>query len=190
MVGTLASGIDSLENLQDIEESLMDLGLKHAKMGIRPEHYSVIGKALLNTMRAGLKDEYDKEINMSWREVYNALSIKMISNFHEDSDILTNEITEHKISLIRESWEKVKAEGHAKIGKDIFKNLFDLDPDLMDLFSFTDLSDFYESHEFQNHVDTIAKLVTKVVDNLEHMEGVMIILNQLGASHVSNFVKR
>ena len=58
MVNTVTTAVNGLETIENLVPVLQDLGLSHAKRGILPEHYPVVGKALINTLRAGLKKQF------------------------------------------------------------------------------------------------------------------------------------
>ena len=66
----------------------------------------------------------------------------MMSNFHENSDILSSEITKHKIDLIRKSWDTVAELGFLEVGRKTFQQLFDLDPGLLEKFSFGNMEEY------------------------------------------------
>jgi hemoglobin-like flavoprotein len=62
-VGVAVAELDTVENIIPV---LQDLGLRHAKRGVLPEHYPIIGKGLINTLRAGIKGVFTPAVRKSW----------------------------------------------------------------------------------------------------------------------------
>ena len=46
--------VAALDDLSEVVPFLTELGKKHVPRGILPEHYPVVGQALLDTLEAGL----------------------------------------------------------------------------------------------------------------------------------------
>ena len=53
LLGALVALRRSLRDLSTIAPFLADLGARHARYGVRVEHYPVVGAALLETMADG-----------------------------------------------------------------------------------------------------------------------------------------
>ncbi|KAF3037821.1 hypothetical protein E8E12_007155 [Didymella heteroderae] len=75
-----ASNIDDLGRLSPAVELICH---KHASLYIRPEHYAIVGKYLLKTMKAVLGDDASQDILGAWEAAYWQLANIMISK--EDS---------------------------------------------------------------------------------------------------------
>jgi hypothetical protein len=80
--------------------TIQELGFKHATMGILPEHYPVIGKAILNTLRAGLKKDFTRSAEQAWENTYKMISETMVGDLYTNADIMIDELTDHKIELV------------------------------------------------------------------------------------------
>jgi len=66
-------------DIELLTEILMDLGLKHAKYGVKPEYFPSMGHALIHAVELQLGQEaFNREIKDAWVEVYGALSYDMI----------------------------------------------------------------------------------------------------------------
>ena len=77
-VQMLDSAVDMLgPNLDMLTDILSELGGKHVKYGVKPEYFPAMGIALVEALRE-VDKEFTKEIEISWREVYNAISLDMI----------------------------------------------------------------------------------------------------------------
>ena len=49
--------VNGLDDLSKIVPLLQRLGVKHVPRGVLPEHYPIVGQALLNTLETGLGKE-------------------------------------------------------------------------------------------------------------------------------------
>ena len=70
-IGTAVAGLDDLPALTPI---VQDLGVRHARYGVQPEHYETVGEALLWTLRQGLGDGFTPEVRVAWTEIYALLA--------------------------------------------------------------------------------------------------------------------
>ncbi|WP_308387962.1 globin domain-containing protein [Acidithiobacillus sp. AMEEHan] len=64
----IASNIDNTEMLVPY---LKELGIGHIKYDTRPEHYPIVGKSLLLTLKHFLGPAWTQEMAESWIEAYN-----------------------------------------------------------------------------------------------------------------------
>jgi len=72
VVGMLSS------RLEDLVIFLTDLGQYHALYGILPAHYSIVGEALINTLKTALSEEFTETVKESWLGAYELISSTMI----------------------------------------------------------------------------------------------------------------
>ena len=70
MIDTVVS---SLDRLGDLVPAVRALGQRHAGYGVEAEHYVLGGRALLDTLRAGLGDTFDAEAEEAWAVAYGTL---------------------------------------------------------------------------------------------------------------------
>ncbi|MAY33616.1 MAG: globin domain-containing protein [Rhodovulum sp.] len=75
MIGIAVNG---LTRLDDILPAVQDLGARHVGYDVKPEHYDVVGAALLFTLGKGLGDEFTPELEAAWTETYTTLAGVMI----------------------------------------------------------------------------------------------------------------
>src|SRR5215207_6871107 len=76
MLSVVVNKVDSLDELQD---SLRQLALRHVQYGTRPEHYALVGNALLWTLERGLGADWNEELKHAWANCYSVLSTSMIN---------------------------------------------------------------------------------------------------------------
>jgi nitric oxide dioxygenase len=76
MLGAAVNGLSHLDMLMPV---ICALGERHAGYGIKVEHFTAVGAALLWTLRKGLGDEFTPDVEEAWEAAYGALSQAMIN---------------------------------------------------------------------------------------------------------------
>src|SRR5947209_8229045 len=79
LMGTLAVVVNGLSNLEAILPAASALAKRHVNYGAKPEHYPVVGGALLWTLEKGLGEAWTPEVSEAWIAAYGTLSGYMIS---------------------------------------------------------------------------------------------------------------
>ena len=79
LMATLAAVVNGLSNLESILPAASALAVRHVSYGARPEHYPVVGGALLWTLEKGLGTAWTPEIASAWTADYTTLSGYMIA---------------------------------------------------------------------------------------------------------------
>ena len=79
LMATLAVVVNGLTNLEAILPAASSLAKRHVSYGAKPEHYPVVGGALLWTLEKGLGDAWTPEVAAAWTAAYGTLSGYMIS---------------------------------------------------------------------------------------------------------------
>jgi nitric oxide dioxygenase len=79
LMATLAVVVNGLGNLQSILPAASALARRHVSYGAKPEHYPVVGAALLWTLEKGLGDAWTPKVADAWTAAYGTLSGFMIS---------------------------------------------------------------------------------------------------------------
>ena len=69
--------VASLNRLEQILPAVEDLGRRHARYGVRDEHYSKVGAALLWTLQRGLGEAFTPEVCNAWVAMYEAVTAAM-----------------------------------------------------------------------------------------------------------------
>ena len=75
----LAAVVGGLKNLDSILPAASALAKRHVGYGAKPEHYPVVGGALLYTLEKGLGEAWTPELAEAWTAAYGTLSGYMIS---------------------------------------------------------------------------------------------------------------
>ncbi|BAM91118.1 putative nitric oxide dioxygenase [Bradyrhizobium oligotrophicum S58] len=79
LMATLAVVVNGLTNLPAILPAASALAKRHVGYGAKPEHYPVVGSALLWTLEKGLGDAWTDDVAQAWTAAYGTLSGYMIS---------------------------------------------------------------------------------------------------------------
>ncbi len=80
MLGTVVSGLSRLDKLIP---SVRALGRRHAGYGVKPQHFTPVGAALLWTLEQGLGEAFTPEVKDAWATAYIVLSTTMIEAANE-----------------------------------------------------------------------------------------------------------
>ena len=66
-IGKALSSLEDDESAQVMTKNLAKL-LKD--LGVHPDHYAALGKAIVTTLQAGLKSKFPPEVKQAWEIVY------------------------------------------------------------------------------------------------------------------------
>ena len=79
LMATLAVVVNGLSNLEAVLPAASALAKRHVSYGAKPEHYPVVGGALLWTLEKGLGVVWTPDVADAWTAAYGTLSGYMIS---------------------------------------------------------------------------------------------------------------
>src|ERR1700749_1173251 len=79
LMATLAIVVNGLSNLEMILPAASALATRHVAYGAKPEHYPVVGQALLWTLEKGLGNDWTPAVADAWTTAYATLSSFMIT---------------------------------------------------------------------------------------------------------------
>lgn len=77
LMSTIAVAVGSLEKLGELVPVVRDLGVRHLDYGVQPEHYDVVGEALLATLDEALGSAFTPEARDAWTLTYWLLANEM-----------------------------------------------------------------------------------------------------------------
>lgn len=75
----LAWIVASLDNPERTLAGIADLGRRHSKYGLKPEHYPLFRDTLLETMAKAAGAEWDEEIAQDWRQSMDLITQHMLA---------------------------------------------------------------------------------------------------------------
>ncbi len=70
--------VSKLNHLDELTSSLHQLGVRHNKYGAKPEHYDLVGQCLIATLKDGLGDKWDDELQNAWITAFTLLKTTMV----------------------------------------------------------------------------------------------------------------
>ena len=74
LLAALAVVIRSLHAPEKILDSVEKLAVKHLDYGVKAEHYTYVGNALLRTLKKGLGAEFTPELCEAWTDAFRMLA--------------------------------------------------------------------------------------------------------------------
>ncbi|HZN77516.1 MAG TPA: globin domain-containing protein [Micromonosporaceae bacterium] len=86
LLGAIVTAVQTLDDPERFDEYLRSLGRDHRKFYVQPEHYDVVGKALLESLRTFAGESWSIEYDQAWRDAYDVIARKMLAGADADSD--------------------------------------------------------------------------------------------------------
>ena len=74
LMAMLNSAVNGLTKLDAMVPVVRQLGARHAKYGVRDEHYATVGSALLWTLEQGLGEKFTPAVCEAWTVAYELLA--------------------------------------------------------------------------------------------------------------------
>jgi nitric oxide dioxygenase len=90
-MAAVKTAVDGLGNLDDVAPFLVRLGARHVRYGVRPEHFDVVGAALLWTLEQGLGDRFTPPVREAWAAAWNVIASAMLSGMRQAAAALEPE---------------------------------------------------------------------------------------------------
>ena len=182
LLGSLVLVVENLRNPEALSDALKGLGARHVKYGALPEHYPLVGGALLTTFEQYLKGDWTAEVKQAWVDAYGAITEIMLdgADYSAQEVALPETAPEEeeegglKVALLESSFEKVKPQA-SEFADSFYNNLFTANPEAKPLFANTNMA--------EQKKKLLASLVL-VVENLRKPEALSGALRGLGARHV------
>ena len=88
LVASLVLVVENLRKPDALENPLKGLGARHVQYGALPEHYPLVGNALLTTLEQYLGDDWTPQVKQAWVEAYGAITELMLSGADYDSKVV------------------------------------------------------------------------------------------------------
>ncbi|HCU48679.1 MAG TPA: flavohemoprotein [Micromonosporaceae bacterium] len=84
LLGALVTAVQTVDDPERFDEYLRALGRDHRKFQVVPEHYEVVGQALIETLRAFAREYWTHEFDQAWRDAYDVIARKMLAGAEAD----------------------------------------------------------------------------------------------------------
>ncbi len=87
LFSSLVLVVENLRKPEVLQDTLKGLGARHVQYGALPEHYPLVGNALLTTFEQYLKEEWTESVKQAWVDAYEAITKIMLegADYSEDS---------------------------------------------------------------------------------------------------------
>ncbi|MEC4988142.1 MAG: globin domain-containing protein, partial [Oscillatoria sp. PMC 1068.18] len=182
LMASLVLVVENIRKPEVLESALKGLGAKHVKYGALPEHYPLVGNALLTTFEQYLGSDWTPEVKQAWVDAYGAITELMLSGADYSPEIVNLETapatptttTASPVELVESSFEKIKPQANEFVAS-FYENLFSASPEAKPLFNTTNMA--------EQKKKLLASLVL-VVENIRKPEVLESALKGLGAKHV------
>ena len=79
MINMLGIIIAKLDQPEEITEDIKVMAKRHERYGVKPQHYRLVGNALLWTMERGLGKDWNDKVNEAWFACYTKIAEIMIA---------------------------------------------------------------------------------------------------------------
>lgn len=80
LVDMLSSIIINLDHPNIDNSDIVAMSKRHTGYGVKAHHYTMVGNALLWTLRKGLGAEWNQDVESAWNSCYQSLANVMIEN--------------------------------------------------------------------------------------------------------------
>ena len=78
LIDMLSAIVMHIDKLDEMENDIHALALRHVRYGVKSEHYRAVGDALLWTLEQGLGNDWNKDAADAWRACYIKLAGMML----------------------------------------------------------------------------------------------------------------
>ncbi|MEU7868227.1 globin domain-containing protein [Dactylosporangium sp. NPDC049140] len=85
LLGAIVTAVQTVDNPENFDEYLQSLGRDHRKFHVQPEHYEVVGDALVEALRTYGGGQWTIEFDQAWRDAYARIAEVMIAGAEADS---------------------------------------------------------------------------------------------------------
>lgn len=77
LMSMISAAVGLLDDLDTLNDVLTHLGRRHIGYGVQPEHYEVVGGALIDTLAAALGPRFTPQHRLAWKALYAHVSATM-----------------------------------------------------------------------------------------------------------------
>jgi hemoglobin-like flavoprotein len=79
LMDVLASALGMLERPEELRITLEQLGARHVDYGVQPEHYDIVGTALLEMLASVLGRDFSATLREAWAGLYGTIASVMLA---------------------------------------------------------------------------------------------------------------
>ena len=87
LLNSLVLVVENLRKPDVLSDALKGLGARHVKYGALPEHYPLVGNALLKTFSDYLGESWTPDVKQAWVDAYGAITTLMLEGADYPSNV-------------------------------------------------------------------------------------------------------
>ena len=88
LLNALVFVVENLRHPEKVVEALKGLGARHVQYGALPEHYPLVGKTLLKTLKSYLGSDWSSEVEQAWSDGYGVIAAVMLEGAEYPESVL------------------------------------------------------------------------------------------------------
>ena len=85
LLSAIVQAVQTVDDPDRFDSFLRGLGRDHRKFHVQPEHYSVVGSALIEALRTYAGEHWSIEFDQAWRDAYDAIAARMLMGAESDA---------------------------------------------------------------------------------------------------------
>lgn len=82
-MAAVKTAVDGLGSLDVVGPFLVRLGARHVRYGVRPEHFDLVGGALLWTLEQGLGERFTPPVRDAWAAAWDVIAAAMLTGMSQ-----------------------------------------------------------------------------------------------------------
>ena len=79
LMAAVKTVVEGLGELESVAPMLVRLGARHVRYGVRPEHFEVVGAAVMWTLEQGLGEAFTPPVRDAWAAAWEIITDAMLS---------------------------------------------------------------------------------------------------------------
>ncbi len=84
-MAAVKTAVDGLGDIEHVAPFLVRLGARHVRYGVQPEHFDLVGAALLWTLEQGLGEAFTPEVHEAWVATFGVIARTMLIGMEQAS---------------------------------------------------------------------------------------------------------
>jgi hemoglobin-like flavoprotein len=83
LIDMLCAIVCRLDDMDALAKDIQKMSMRHTSYGVKPDHYRLVGNALLWTLEKGLGSDWNDKVKEAWRSCYEMIAAMMIATGRE-----------------------------------------------------------------------------------------------------------
>lgn len=87
LVVMLGYVVTRLDRINELTAEIEELGKRHQQYGAKPAHYDLVGNTLVATLKAGLAEKWNDDLQEAWVTAFNIIKSAMLKHYCDTASI-------------------------------------------------------------------------------------------------------